>query len=62
MIRATTKNEKHRICIEIEGTGKEIFSEMCALFSEIRGQHKELYLMALRYAREVNEKENKEDA
>lgn len=61
MIRATTKNEKHRICIEIEGTGKEIFSEMCALFSEIRGQHKELYLMALRYAREVNEKENKED-
>ena len=61
MIRATTENEKDRICIEIEGTGKEIFSEMCALFSEIRGQHKELYLMALRYAREANEKESEED-
>ena len=62
MIRATTEKENDRICIEIEGTGKEIFSEMCALFSEIRGRHKELYLMALRYAREVNEKESEEDA
>lgn len=60
MIKAT-KVDNH-VLVEVEGTGKQVFSEMCLLFSELRKQHKELYLGALKYARLTNQKESEEDA
>lgn len=61
MIKVTKIGEDH-VAVEVQGTGEEVLSEMCILFSNLRRQNKEFYLTALRYARESNEKESEEDA
>lgn len=60
MIKVTRIDEDH-VTVQYEGTGKEIFSEMCMLFSNLRKKHKDLYLGALKYARLTNLKESEED-
>lgn len=59
MIKAVS--EEGGIRIVIEGEPKEVFTEMCLLFYDLRREHKDLYLSALKFARETSEKESEED-
>lgn len=60
MIKCTRIDEDH-IKVELEGKGKDIFSEMCILFADLRKKYKPLYISALKYARLTNLKESEED-
>lgn len=53
--------EEDGVRVQMEGTPKEIFTEMCILFLELRKDHKEFYLSALKFARETSEKESEDD-
>jgi hypothetical protein len=62
MIKCTRIDEDH-VQVEVEGSGKDIFSEMCILFADLRKKHKPLYISALKYARLTNlDEESEEDA
>jgi hypothetical protein len=62
MIKCTRIDEDH-VTVELEGNGKDIFSEMCILFADLRKKYKPLYLSALKYARLTNlDEESEEDA
>ena len=60
MIKCTRIDEDH-VQVELEGEGKDIFSEMCILFSDLRKKYKPLYISALRFARLTNQEESEED-
>lgn len=60
MIKCTRIDEEH-VQVELEGKGKDIFSEMCILFSDLRKKYKPLYIGALKFARETSEEESEED-
>ena len=53
--------EEDGVRVQMEGAPKEIFTEMCILFLELRKDYKEFYLSALKFARETSEKESEED-
>jgi hypothetical protein len=59
MIKCTT--EEKSINIKLEGEEKEIFAEMCLLFYDLRKDYKDLYLSALKFARENVQEESEED-
>jgi hypothetical protein len=61
MIKCTRIDEGH-VQVQLEGEGKDIFSEMCILFADLRKKYKPLYISALKYARLSNPKESEEDA
>ena len=61
MIKCTRIDENH-VKVELEGEGKDIFSEMCILFADLRKKYKTLYISALKYARLTNLEESEEDA
>lgn len=60
MIKCTRIDEDH-VQVELEGEGKDIFSEMCILFSDLRKECKPLYIKALKFARLTNQEESEED-
>lgn len=55
MIKCTRIDENH---VQVELEGKDIFSEMCILFSDLRKKYKPLYISALKYARLSNQEES----
>ncbi len=54
-------SEEGGVRVQMEGNPKEVFTEMCILFLELRRDYKNFYLSALKFARETDEKESKED-
>lgn len=56
-----TRIDEHHVRVEVEGSGKDIFSEMCILFSDLRKKYKPLYISALKFARLTNQEESEED-
>jgi hypothetical protein len=54
-------SEQDGVRVQMEGNSKEIFTEMCILFLELRKDYKDFYLSALKFARETSEKESEED-
>jgi hypothetical protein len=55
-------SEEGGVRVQIEGNPKEVFTEMCILFLNLRKYHKDFYLSALKFARETVQKESEEDA
>jgi hypothetical protein len=55
-------SEEGGVRVHMEGNSKEVFTEMCILFLNLRKEHKDFYLSALKFARETVQKESEEDA